>query len=361
MPKIIIHKMAELFCGPGGLALGAKLAHVRLKNTIYKIEPIWANDIDEDTCETYRHNIHPENTGEVLCCPIEQTDLKSIPHFDGLSFGFPCNDYSMVGEQKGINGRYGPLYNFGVKALNLHNPKWFLAENVSGLSSANDGLTFQRILNDLEKCGDCGYRLVVHKYKFEEYGVPQLRHRIIIVGIRSDLELDFRIPAPTMNGKKSFLTAQQAIENPPIEKTVPNNELTRQSRDVVERLKHIQPGENAWTAKLPKSLRLNVKGAKLSQIYRRLKHDQPAYTVTGSGGGGTHIYHWKENRSLTNRERARLQAFPDSFVFKGSKESVRRQIGMAVPPLAAKIIFEALLKTFARVSYDSVDPSYVLE
>ena len=76
--------------------------------------------------------------------------------------------------------------------------------------------------------------------------------------------------------------------------------------------------ENAWTAKLPDHLKLNVKGATISQIYKRLDPNKPAYTVTGSGGGGTHVYHWKEPRALTNRERARLQTFPDDFKFHGS-------------------------------------------
>ena len=136
----------------------------------------------------------------------------------------------------------------------------------------------------------------------------------------------------------------------------PNNEMPKQSSIVVERLKHIRPGQNAFTANLPEHLRLKVKGAKISQIYKRLDPNKVAYTVTGSGGGGTHIYHWSENRALTNRERARLQTFPDSYVFQGSKESVRKQIGMAVPCQGAKIIFEAVLKTFAGIEYDYVEP-----
>ena len=102
---------------------------------------------------------------------------------------------------------------------------------------------------------------------------------------------------------------------------------------------------------------MNVRGAKISQIYKRLDPDKPAYTVTGSGGGGTHMYHWKENRALTNRERARLQTFPDDFIFFGSKESVRKQIGMAVPCIGAKVIFEAVLKSFAGISYPHIAPN----
>ena len=85
--------------------------------------------------------------------------------------------------------------------------------------------------------------------------------------------------------------------------------------------------------------------------------EKPAYTVTGSGGGGTHIYHWEEARALTNRERARLQTFPDEYEFMGSKESVRKQIGMAVPCRGAKIIFEAILKCFAGIPYDYIEPN----
>ena len=146
-------------------------------------------------------------------------------------------------------------------------------------------------------------------------------------------------------------------ENPPIKKNALNNELTKQSPIVVERLKHIKPGQNAFTADLPENLQLNVSGARISQIYKRLDPDKPAYTVTGSGGGGTHIYHWSEPRALTNRERARLQTFPDDFVFVGSKESVRKQIGMAVPYEGARIIFEAILKTLAGIEYPWVEES----
>ena len=112
---------------------------------------------------------------------------------------------------------------------------------------------------------------------------------------------------------------------------------------------------NAFTANIPKHLQLNVKGAKISQIYKKLDPSKPAYTVTGSGGGGTHMYHYKENRALTNRERARLQTFPDDYVFEGSKESVRKQIGMAVPVKGARIIFEAILNTFAGIEYESME------
>lgn len=349
--KKVIFKLAELFCGPGGLAFGAKSSRIIHKGIEYSVIPVWANDIDEDSCRTYMRNIHPGNHFAVTCKPVEDIDFNKIPEFDVLAFGFPCNDFSLVGEQKGFHGKYGPLYTYGVKAINVHNPKWFFAENVSGLQSANEGAAFSKILEDLEKAGR-GYKLTPHLYKFEQYGVPQCRHRIVIIGIRKDLKLEFQVPTPST--PHLYISAQEAIEKPPIPKNAPNNEVTKQSRMVVERLKHIPPGENAWYEGIPAELRLNVKGAKMSQIYRRLDPRKPSYTITGSGGGGTHGYHWKENRALTNRERARLQTFPDDFVFEGSKENVRKQIGMAVPPKSTQIIFEAVLKTFAGISYEWV-------
>ena len=104
--------------------------------------------------------------------------------------------------------------------------------------------------------------------------------------------------------------------------------------------------------------RLRCTKARMSHIYRRLHPDKPSYTITGSGGGGTHVYHYKEHRALTNRERARIQTFPDNFEFVGSKESVRKQIGMAVPVLGAKIILKSILKTFANIDYPSIKENY---
>lgn len=347
--KTTVFRMGELFCGPGGLALGAIRA--RIDNPDYRIVHKWANDYDENTCKTYRRNICPEEPESVICEDVRELDIDMLGEIDGFAFGFPCNDFSVVGEQKGFDGKFGPLYTYGVKVLKCYKPQWFLAENVGGLKSANEGKAFKKIQEDLVAAG---YRIYPNLYKFEEYGVPQSRHRMIIVGIRNDLPYEFKIPS-TKPYADIDITCKNAIENPPVPEDAPNNEFTKQSSKVIERLKHIKPGENAWTANLPEELKLNVSGARLSQIYKRLDPEKPAYTVTGSGGGGTHIYHYEEPRALTNRERARLQTFPDDYVFEGSKESVRKQIGMAVPSKGARIIFEALLNTFAGIEYEGMD------
>ena len=127
------------------------------------------------------------------------------------------------------------------------------------------------------------------------------------------------------------------------------------SEDVIRRLSLIKPGENIWQAEqrlgnnFPKELRINTK-TKISQIYRKLNPNKPAYTVTASGGGGTYMYHWTD-RELTNRERARLQTFPDNFEFIGNYSSVRKQIGMAVPCKLSEIVITAVLNSFANIEY----------
>lgn len=342
-------RLGELFCGPGGLALAATTATI--DDPEYKIVHKWANDYDLDTCNTYRRNICPNNPESVICGDVRKLDIEPLGDIDALAFGFPCNDFSVVGEQKGFDGKFGPLYTYGVNVLKRYQPMWFLAENVGGLKSANEGKAFIKIKEDLIAAG---YKIYPNLYKFEQYGVPQARHRMIIVGIRNDLPFEFKIPS-TEPYRNIDVTCKTAIEVPPIGANTANNELTKQSKQVVERLSYIKPGQNAFTADIPEHLRLNVKGAKISQIYKRLDPVKPAYTVTGSGGGGTHIYHYTENRALTNRERARLQTFPDNYVFEGSKESVRKQIGMAVPAKGARVIFEAILKTFAGIEYDGME------
>jgi DNA (cytosine-5)-methyltransferase 1 len=354
---IIYETVGELFCGPGGGALGASMSSYENKKTEVRMKHLWATDYDLDSCKTYLTNIaryerehhHRGDEVKVIHADInsDDVDLRSAEQFpavDGLMFGFPCNDFSVVGESKGLNGKFGPLYKHGIRILNrADKPKWFIAENVSGLSSSNNGAALKQIEAEMRQAG---YTIKTHKYKFEEYGLPQSRHRIIIVGFRNDLDLSFKVPPAS----KTRTSAREALKNIP--ENASHQELTRQSKNVVERLKYIKPGQNAWNAEIPKHLQLNVPNVRLSHIYKRLDPDKPAYTVTGSGGGGTHMYHWDQPRALTNRERARLQTFPDWYNFSGSKENVRKQIGMAIPPLGIKIICDSLLKCLYNKKID---------
>lgn len=329
-----IYQIGELFAGAGGMALGAQNAGGQAG----KFEHVWANDMDKDACATFQANIKiPLN--QVICCKVQDLDFGKLSPIDGLLFGFPCNDFSVVGERNGIKGEYGRLYQWGEKALKHFRPSFFVAENVSGLGAGGGDSDLYHIVNAFRMVG---YNVISELYRFEEYGVPQSRHRIIIVGFREDLDIEFSHPNPTHVGCP--VTVKDALENIPEDAL--NNEFTNHPPHVIERLGYIKPGENVFTADIPDHLQLRMNsGAKISQIYKRLDPEKPSYTVTGSGGGGTHLYHWEEPRALTNRERARLQAFPDDFHFHGGKESVRKQIGMAVPSIGAEAILRSVMQT----------------
>ncbi|MBE6763182.1 MAG: DNA cytosine methyltransferase [Ruminococcaceae bacterium] len=346
-------KLGELFCGPGGIACGA----LRSKSADgkFSVEHTWANDYDADTCETYRANICPDSPETVYCGDVRELDIKALGPIDAFCYGFPCNSFSNVGEHKGLeNEKFGQLYWYGIEVLKTYQPKWFIAENVSGIRSAGSG-DFEIILNDMRAAG---YKLNVNLYKAEQYGVPQTRHRVIIVGIRNDIAVEYKVPDPAIYAQCD-ISARTALANIP--QDAPNHEIRPLSAKVIRRLSYIRPGENVWQAEerlgdqFPEELKIRTK-TKISQIYRKLDPDKPAYTVTAAGGGGTFMYHWTD-RELTNRERARIQTFPDNYRFIGKYSSVRKQIGMAVPCKLSEIVVTAVLNCFAGIDYPSVEPN----
>lgn len=347
-------RLGELFCGPGGIACGAHRA--QSDDGKYGIVHAWSSDYDPDTCATYAHNICGGDSSTVYCEDVRSLNIEKLGPIDAFAYGFPCNSFSNVGEHQGIeNEKFGQLYTYGVDILKKYQPMWFMAENVSGLKSAGAGQHFKLILSDLEAAG---YELVSHMYKFEQYGVPQTRHRVIIIGIRKDLAaqgIKFRVPSPEPY-KNCDISARTALAGIP--EDAPNNEKRNLQETVRRRLSYIKPGQNVWQAEnLPPELEIKTR-TKISQVYRKLDPDKPSYTVTAAGGGGTFMYHWSdEQRELTNRERARIQTFPDDYEFIGKYSSVRKQIGMAVPPRGAEIIFRAVLNTFAGIEYPSIAPS----
>ena len=348
-----VFRMGELFCGPGGLACGA----IRSKSDdgALGITHAWANDYDPDTCQTYIKNICPDNPDSVYCGDVRNLDISSLGPIDCFCYGFPCNSFSNVGEHKGLsNEKFGQLYWYGIEVLHQYKPKWFVAENVSGIRSAGSG-DFKVILNDMK---DAGYNLTVNLYKAEQYGIAQTRHRVIIVGIRNDIPVKFHVPDPLIY-KNCNICSRTALADIP--KDAPNHEIRKLSDNVIRRLSLIKPGENVWQAEerlgkdFPEELKIKTK-TKISQIYRKLDPDKPAYTVTAAGGGGTYMYHWTD-RELTNRERARIQTFPDNYEFVGNYSSVRKQIGMAVPCKLSEIVITAILNSFAGIDYLWVKPN----
>ena len=343
-------KLGELFCGPGGIACGAMRA--RSADGTFTMEHAWANDYDADTCETYRKNICPDAPQTVHCGDVRELDIGALGEIDAFCYGFPCNSFSNVGKHQGFeNEKFGQLYWYGIEVLKAYQPKWFVAENVSGIRSAGSG-DFEIILNDMR---EAGYKLNVNLYKSEQYGIPQTRHRVIIVGIRNDIDVEYKVPNPAIYANVD-ISSRTALADIP--DGAPNNETRKLTKDVVRRLSYIRPGENIWQAEerlgdeFPEELKIKTK-TKISQIYRKLDPDKPAYTVTAAGGGGTFMYHWTD-RELTNRERARLQTFPDNYEFVGNYSSVRKQIGMAVPCKLSEIVITAILNSFAGIEYPSI-------
>jgi DNA (cytosine-5)-methyltransferase 1 len=368
--KTTTHRIADLFCGPGGFSAGFEgralwipedFKGFRSNGELHRFEPIWCLDYSRDAVDTF-----VKNTGcpESFCGKVEKCDFEQAPRPEGLLFGFPCNDFSMAGPRTGLAGKYGGLFSYGRHFIDLKDPDWFIAENVGGLKSDDGGKTLDMILEALATAGK-GYELTAHYYKMETYGIPQMRHRVLIVGMAKRLGRKFAVPAP--NGIST--TASEALADIP--ENAPNHEMPKHSKRIRERLSLIPEGKNVWylqelekkyemaedVERLARVRRLKLKDteAKISFIYKRLERNSPAYTVTGSGGGGTKMYHWSENRGLTNRERARIQTFSDSHVFCGTPESVRKQVGMAVPPLFAMMIAQAMARTLSGESYESVD------
>ncbi len=338
----------SLFSGCGGLDLGFE--------QVGNYKTIWANDFKPEACETFRN--HFGNI--ILEGDIEQVDPytdKSIPECDLILGGFPCQDFSIIWKRPGLNGERGNLYKSFLRFVDAKKPKAFVAENVKGILTANKKKAIKQIIEDFQNI-EPGYVVIPHLYNFAEYGVPEFRERVLIVGIRSDLGFDFKHPKPThgtKDGLLPYVTVGEAFKG--VEEVEHNNEHLRVT-DRTKKIISLIPEGGNFTA-IPKDSPYYVKGM-ISHVYRRVHLGEPSKTIIAAGGGGTWGYHYPENRPLTNRERARIQSFPDDFVFYGSTTEVRRQIGNAVPPVGVHAIAEALKPLFLG-KYEKVDLKERLE
>ncbi|MDD5428488.1 MAG: DNA cytosine methyltransferase [Candidatus Omnitrophica bacterium] len=316
--------VVSLFSGCGGMDLGIEGGFTFLGKRYPKtgFKTVWANDIDPIACETFKKWF-----GDVIVPgDIDDIDIKKIPKCEVVIGGFPCQDFSMIWKRGGLTTQRGNLYSYFVKVVMEKKPKVFIAENVKGLLTANGGKAIDRIVSDFSNAGP-GYRTKPYPVNFAEYGTPQIRERVLIVGIRKDIKKDFVLP-PSIYDSSNYITAKEALTG--AEDIKYNNERQKLQQATVERLELIPPGGNFTS--IPRESPHYVKGM-ISHVYRRLHPDKPATTIIAAGGGGTWGYHHDEPRSLTNRERARLFGYPDDFVFIGSIGEVRRQIGNSVPPV----------------------------
>lgn len=321
-------RVISLFCGAGGMDLGFIMAnHPKLS---YEI--VWANDSDRDACETYKRNFKHD----IACEDIWKINLSKIPDADVILGGFPCQDFSILrGEKRpGLKSKRGLLYTKFVEAVATKQPLFFVAENVKGLLTVHKGWAIRKIKEDFENVKPIGYDVKYRLINFSDYGVPQNRERVVIVGFRKDLGVEFDFPNPTHKGNP--VPVSIALRD--VEKAKINNEILPIRDSTRKKIEMIPPGGNYKY--LPNHENRNW----MSLIYKRLHPDRPSPTIVACGGGGTWGYHYAEARPLTNRERARIQTFPDNFEFYGSYAEVRRQLGNAVPPLGIKPIAEQLLK-----------------
>ncbi len=302
--------VVSLFSGCGGMDLGFRGGFISLSkkydSTGYDI--IWANDIDKPSCKTYKNNfprteVIPGDIGEVL------HSLFDIPQADIVLGGFPCQDFSLAGKRRGLTVKRGRLYSSMVEVVKRLKPKAFVAENVKGLLNWMGGLAIETIKKDFE---DQGYDTTINLVNAADYGVPQKRERVFIVGIRKDLGRSFKLPATThaekpMNAHLPWVTLEQAIgdlENDKLHFSLPNSGYSKA---------RLFPGTQG-----------NVK----------TKAERPGPTMRAEHHGNIE-WHYSKDRRLSAREAARIQSFPDDFIFFNSTSDAYRQIGNAVPPVLA--------------------------
>lgn len=293
--KVEHYTVISLFSGCGGMDLGF-LGGFRFLGTEYRetgFRIVWANDINPEACKTYRQNLgHCIVEGDI------REKINNLPEkADVIIGGFPCQDISINGKMLGINGKRSSLYSYMVEAIGLVHPKVFVAENVAGLLLKANSYSFRKVMDDFLSLG---YNVSYCLYHAEEYGVPQTRDRVFIVGTDQGLP-EFVPPVPTTSNAP--VTAKTALED-----------LENRAED--KAFSHI------WS-------KANVSG---EQGNRRMVADRPGYTIRAECHGNIQ-FHYSLPRRISMREAARIQSFPDTFVFPCGLRSTERQIGNAVPPV----------------------------
>ncbi len=291
-------KVISLFSGCGGMDLGF-LGGFDAHSKKYKRNPfeiIWANDFNEHACKTYTKNIGPHIRHGDIWSLIDEIPTEA----DLVIGGFPCQDISVNGKGAGVDGKRSGLYRAMVEVVSRVQPKMFVAENVKGLLMKHNKSSLDRVLTDFK---GLGYEVTFELYHAADYGVPQTRERVIIVGRKPEVA-EFTPPKPT-HSKDQHVTARQAIAD-------------LEDRDEDPSFNHV------WS-------RANVSG---EQGNRRLIADRPGYTIRAECHGNIQ-FHYALQRRISMREAARFQSFPDNYVFDSKLRETERQVGNAVPPVLA--------------------------
>lgn len=307
--------IVSLFSGAGGLDLGLAQAG----NTI-----IWANDIDKDATATYSKNIGKH----IVCADIKDIDFADIPVADVIVGGFPCQGFSQANLQRKVEDERNQLYRFFYGAVKSKQPKFFIAENVRGILSLGGGDVIKQIISDFE---NAGYHVTVTHVNVADYGVPQTRQRVIIIGQRRDLGnmMLFRFPEKT-HGKdgnpQPWISIKTVLDHYP------------DPDEPSEYLNHIYSSYKVQYR--------NFTGHRVTDPEK----PSPTILARGNGKGGVcAIPHYNGKRRLTIRESATVQTFPEDFEFIGQMNSCYRQIGNAVPVKFAKLLGQELLRLECEV------------
>ena len=316
----------ELFAGCGGLALGLEQAG---------FETLLLNDFDTYACKTLKRNRPDWN---VVCDDIASLSSKDLlketglqrGELDLLSGGYPCQSFSYAGKQLGINDTRGTMFFHYAKILEQFYPKMFLAENVKGLTTHDDGKTLKTMINLFT---EIGYKVSYKVLNAWDYGVAQKRERVVIVGIRNDLNVQYEFPKPL----EYKPTLKDALENVPTSHGAKYPESKRKVFDLVPQggcWRHLPDG----IAKEYMKGSYHLGGGKTGMA-RRISWNEPSLTLTCSPAQKqTDRCHPVETRPFTVREYARIQSFPDDWHFIGSMNQEYKQIGNAVPVNFAKEI-----------------------
>jgi DNA (cytosine-5)-methyltransferase 1 len=366
----------DLFCGAGGLSEGFRQAGFKV---------LAGQDFDRTAGETFCAT-HPE--AEFLGGPIQAVSAADLlraarlktGQVDVLVGGPPCQGYSVYNHQRSENDPRAGLFREYLRIVEGIRPRWLVMENVTGITSISGGGIVREIETGM---GRLGYRVRMKVLKAEEYGVPQERRRIFFIATREDAPIQF--PRPTHGpGMENLVTIWDAISDlPPLgantdtmselqyftppqnpfqermrgkRRLVANHVAPRLARVNEERMLHIPPG-GSWRdipiGLLPKGM-LRAKRSDHTKRYGRPRKSDLACTIlTKCDVHWGAFIHPVQNRALSVREAARLQSFPDSFVFKGSRTDQYKQVGNAVPPLLGKQVAEALLRSMSGLAGES--------
>ena len=329
--------VVSLFSGCGGLDLGFTLAGFNV---------IYSNDIDKDVWETYERNSGIKMDRRSLF-GIPSSD---IPDADGIIGGPPCQSWSLAGAMRGINDKRGQLFYEYIRIIRDKQPKFFVAENVPGMLSSTHKAEFKKIIG---KMGKLGYRVAYNVYDARNYGVPQERKRVIIVGYRNDLGIAFEPPVPTHSNHISagldglevqkWVTLKQAISDlpeavPALEKNKPNPEVRFQNHEYMV--------GNFSTIYMSRNRRKNWEGQSFTiQAGGRHAPLHPDSCPMEKVGTDKWVFTGSYYRRLTVREAARIQTFPDDFIFYYTNVAQGyKMVGNAVPVRLSFAIAKRIIK-----------------